>query len=150
MLVVANQGASHADDACLERCIDFLLQCTERRTLVLDEGYEILRKYATHCSWSGQPGVGDEFFLWAQTNAPQLHRVTLGKTAAGEYVDFPQDAALAGLDQDDRIWVAATVAAAPPTQLVNGVDSDYLQHATALASNGIIVEELCPHLLKTF
>jgi hypothetical protein len=146
VLVVANANAnSHASDRCVEACVDFLLACRDGSSLVMDEGREMLQKYATHCSHSGQPGVGDLFFVWARDTAASLPTVRLAKSGE-DFDDFPQDADLASFDHDDRLWVAGAIAADCP--VVNAVDSDYSHHTGALTKAGVVVEELCPDHLK--
>jgi hypothetical protein len=68
VLIAANGKSSQANDACVERCIDILLKVSQDSSLALDSGNEILDEYARYCSYSGQPGVGDRFFLWAHRN----------------------------------------------------------------------------------
>ncbi len=144
VLVVAN-GDSHATDDCLEACIDFLVACQDASALVLDDAREMLGKYAAHCNHSGQPGVGDLFFVWARDAAATLPSVSLPKTG-NDYDDFPDDPGLAKFDDDDRIWVAGALTAG--SHLVNAVDSDYSHFAAPLQNAGLTVRELCPDHLK--
>lgn len=44
--------------------------------------------------------------------------------------------------------MAVALAEVPHARLVNAIDSDYLHHASALASRGLVVVELCASLLK--
>ncbi len=55
---------------------------------------------------------------------------------------------MAAFDWDDRVFVAAAVTSMPVAGIVNAVDSDYAHHAEALVAQGVLVEELCPELLK--
>lgn len=103
VLRTANGEADHVDDACMLAAIDYLLDCQDRRALVLDDLYRLIDLYASHCSYSGQPGVGDQFFVWAHTNIGSLRRVRLQESPSGDWASFPDDPGLASFDRDDRV-----------------------------------------------
>ena len=145
VLIVAN-GNSHADDECLEHCIDFLLACRDAEALVVDDNREILARYAKHCSHSGQPGTGDLFFVWARDNAGRLRSTPLSRSSSGSYESLPSTIVESEFDRDDFIWLAA--AKETSAVVVNAVDSDYSHYAQQLLDAGIDVRELCPQQLK--
>lgn len=151
VLVVANGGNAQANaeptGACRLAAIDALTDIKDRRTLLLDTGGEILDEYRRHCNYSGQPGVGDQFFRWAHQNAPLLANVSLTPHSGRRYNEFPSDQALVSFDYDDRVFVAVAIAGLKPNRILNAVDSDYGQHLSALSNAGVTVEELCPSLL---
>lgn len=153
MLVVANganaQANAEPDCACRLAAIDALTDIKDRRRLLLDAGGEILDEYRKHCSHSGQPGVGDQFFRWAHQNAAMLASVSLTPHSGRRYAEFPSDQALASFDHDDRVFIAVAVTGPKPNRILNAVDSDYRDHALALQQAGITVDELCPGLLST-
>lgn len=148
VLVVANGASDGAGPACQLAAVEALLTVRSSSALVLDGGGEILDEYKKHCSHSGQPGVGDEFFRWAVENAALLPSVRLVADPLRRFEEFPEDAALAAFDWDDRVFVATAVKSMPVASIVNAVDSDYSHHAEALSAQGVLVEELCPELLK--
>lgn len=148
VLRTANGDADHVGFDCQLACIDFLQQCYGTYSLVLDAWGDVLSAYASACNYSGQPGVGDEFFRWLVEHIAVFLTLDLPLDSAGEYVHFPNSRGLANFDADDRKWVALTVAAGPDAQLVNAVDSDYAHHAAALSAAGVDVLELCPAALK--
>lgn len=148
VLCGANGIADHATPRCEEACITFLGECIKALSLVLDVEGEILVTYAQHCSYSGEPGAGDAFFIWANDHAAALTRFTLPRDHSGQYIGFPTDEALATFDSDDRKWVALALAAGPEAEIVNALDSDYRDHAEALGAAGVRVRELCPECLK--
>lgn len=151
VLVVANGGNAQANaeptGACRLAAINALTDIKARHTLLLDADGEILDEYRKHCSYRGQPGVGDQFFRWAHQNAPTLANVGLTLHSGRRYIEFPGDPALVSFDYDDRVFVAVASAGPTPNRILNAVDSDYSLHLPALSNAGITVEELCPGLL---
>ena len=151
VLVVANRANTQANAepsaACVLSTINALTDIKDRRALLLDADGEMLDEYSRHGSYSGQPGVGDQFFRWAYQNAQTLASVSLTPHSSRRYKEFPSDQGLVSFDHDDRVFVAAAVAGPKPNRVLNAVDSDYVQHQAALQSAGVTVEELCPHLL---
>lgn len=151
VLLVANGANDKANAepgaACRLSAIDSLVEVTERHTLMLDRGGEILDEYKKKCNYSGQPGVGDQFFRWAHQNAASLTAVELTVHPDRRFTEFPDDPALEKFDWDDRVFVAVAAAGPRPNRILNAVDSDYSDHQQALQQAGITVEELCPDLL---
>ena len=151
VLVVANGGNAQANaeptGACRLAAIDALTDIKAGNTLLLDADGEILNEYRKHCSYAGQPGVGDHFFRWAHQNAPTLANVSLTPHSGRRYDEFPSDQALVSFDYDDRVFVAVARAGPAPNRILNAVDSDYSLHQSALSNAGITVKELCPGLL---
>ena len=152
VLVVANRRNSQAnaepESRCILAAIEALTDITEHRSLLLDANGEIMSEYQKYCGYSGQPGVGDRFFVWAHQNAPTVAAVDLAPHPVRRFAEFPADQALASFDYDDRVFVAVAAAGPQPNQILNAVDSDYVQHGVALSNAGITVDELCPGLLK--
>ena len=152
VLVVANganaQANAEPDSACRLTAIDALTDIKDRRRLLLDAGGEILDEYRKHCNYSGQPGVGDQFFRWAHQNAAMLASVRLTPHSRRRYAEFPSDQALGPFDWDDRVFVAVAVAGPKPNRVVNAIDSDYRDHQHALQQAGVTVKEFCPNLLR--
>lgn len=154
VLVVANGSNDAVGPACRLNTIRRLGVVRQTQTLLLDLGVEILGEYRKHCSHSGQPGVGDEFFRWAYENQGRLHRVAITPDAAGSFKEFPADPELASFDLTDRKFVAVSAAAASaepstPNEILNAVDSDYSNHRDALRRADVRVTELCPEDLKS-
>lgn len=139
---MANGRQTHASLACQLECVDFLLECKQDRSLLLDAAGVVLALYSSKCNWSGQPGTGDEFFLWAFNNSHGVEVVDLARDASGRYVDVPD--ALEDFDRDDHIWLALVLKASGDAQIVNAVDSDYLENSSELEAASVDVLELCP------
>jgi hypothetical protein len=146
VLVVANGRSAQADAQCQLGAVNALLAACDSRSVLFS--YDFFEKYEKHCRHSGQPGVGDAFFIWLRDNAGLLPKVALDWDEEGSPVLFPADPALAAFDFDDRVWVAGVLACNDAAHIVNCVDSDYSHHAEALKANGIRVRELCPQHLK--
>ncbi len=155
--IVANnrvEQTPQADVRCVQACITKLVECVKilkgglEGRLVLDARGEIEREYAAYLSFSGQPGVGDEFFfeVCQQAYGPHCERVPI--TPQGDsYEEFPNDAVLASFDRSDRKFVAVALASAHHPVILNAVDSDYRDHQGALKAAGVCIKELCPHCL---
>lgn len=147
VLRTASGQADHASVDCQLAAIEFLLQCRADSTLVLDDYYQIMELYAVGCSHSGQPGVGDQFFVWARDNIAAIEKAIFDIDEDGNMSTFPGRAELASFDWDDRIYIATAMATSPHSRLVNAVDSDYSEHSYDLREVGLDVVELCPEVL---
>ncbi|WP_419944938.1 hypothetical protein [Candidatus Poriferisodalis sp.] len=152
VLVVAN-GSDNASTTCRLAALGRLNEVTQSRSLLLDSGAEIFAEYQKHCNYSGQPGIGDEFFRWAHEHQGWLRRFDLTPHADRYFQEFPDDPALETFDPADRKFVAVSIAASSasspvPNEIVNAVDSDYSHHQQALSRAGVAVAELCPTDLK--
>ncbi len=158
VLVVANDRAKdrrpNADEkdwrCCVEKSQDCLAQAKEGRVLI-DEGGLIWEEYACYCNYSGQPGLGDVFFLWLyERKADVRHCISVSITPDPDkgFTEFPDDPQLTAFDKGDRKFVAVALAYSGDAVIYNTVDSDWWIHRKALAANGVRVEHLCPSLLK--
>jgi hypothetical protein len=148
VLAVANGEHASASLTCQLAAVNALQSTQLERALVLDLGGEILGEYRKHGAYSGQPGVGDEFFRWAVENQGTLIRVELTEDPVRRFDQFPADPDLANFDWDDRVFVATAAAAPGVCEIVNALDSDYSHATDALERNGVLVCELCPDELK--
>ena len=148
VLVVANGRGTHAGVECRLAAIEALRRVQGSAGLLLDAGSRIITEYGKHCSHSGQPGVGDEFFRWAFDSQAELHSVALTENEERGFEEFPDDPSLARFDPDDRVFVAVSVAAGIENVILNAVDSDYHLHRRGLERAGVHVKELCPTELR--
>jgi hypothetical protein len=60
------------------------------------------------------------------------------------FEEFPNDAALAGFDPDDRKFVAAARASMRDPVILNATASDWGRFEQPLARHGVVVHQLCP------
>jgi len=149
--VVANKAAPQASAVCVTMCVRRLRDIQQNHTLVLDDGWHILREYQANLSSSGQPGVGDAFLKWVLTNRSNPHRceqVCITPTGTdlppGRFVEFPVTPDLAGFDPEDCKFVAVAVAHPEHPPVLNAVDPDWWQYRHALEQISISIEFLCP------
>ena len=149
VLVVANGKHEPAGPACIGACIDALDQARKGQ-IVIDDAQLILDEYRRHCSFAGQPGVGDAFFKWLwNTQADPMHccRIRITPHPARGFVEFPSDKRLVRFDQNDRKFVAVALAATDTPPVLNASDTDWWSARDALESHGVKVEFLCPELM---
>ncbi len=153
--VVANGESEQASLDCFDACVDKLLEIQENHTLVLDNGWEIMREYENNLHPKGQKlGTGHRFWLWLQKNLKnpvcvEWVTITLKSAAqhAGDFCEFPDDADLAHFDLSDRKFVAVALAHADKPPVLNAVDSDWWNYRQPLAAHGVRVEFLCPNAM---
>jgi hypothetical protein len=144
----ANGLATHATPRCQLSAIDRLKRAQDAELIVLDEGrliIEALRGMAN--PYDRQPRAGDLFVRWLwEVQANPLHARTVRITPHGQrgFEEFPDEAMLEGFDADDRMYVAAAVAAGNTASIVNAVDTDWWDFRDAFSRVGINIEFLCP------
>lgn len=149
VLVVANGRTDQADFDCVLACVNALERIQKKGQLVLDEGMLIFQEYQQHCSFSGQPGVGDAFFKWVHDNRyndQHCERVELtpSSDAFRDFEEFPADPDLREFDRSDRKFVAVALASTQSPIVLNAVDSDWWDFHEPLKRNGVKVKFLCP------
>lgn len=150
--LVANRKAIHADEDCIDTCIQVIEGIRDRCCVVVDNQWAIMREYEGQLNSSGQPGVGDAFLKWLLThlwNPSYCLQVEITPHAVREFQEFPDDPALGGFDRSDRKFVAVARAAgldSPPT-ILNASDTDWWDHRAALNAHGINITFLCPQLM---
>ena len=64
-------------------------------------------------------------------------------TATACTTSFPEAEDVATFDRSDRKFVAVALVHGGQPPIYNAVDSDWSEHAQALARHGVRVEELC-------
>lgn len=148
VLLAADGHASHATIGCQATAADALEEIQYHGSLVLDEGRDILGEYGEALGkYQHQPGPGEDFFIWASGRGALLVRLNCHPLRG--YEEFPDTVDLARFDWDDRKFVAATIKSGTDrTELVNAVDSDYMEHEQALRAAGVAVRELCREVLR--
>ena len=98
----------------------------------------------------GQRGAGDEFMYWIhqnQHNADVCERVHINEHSGRGFKEFPEDAALSGFHQDDRMYVAVAVNSQKHPEILNAVDSDWRDYEAALQNHGVKITQLCPQCI---
>ena len=141
--IVANGRNTTASIDCRLAAVEFLHSLIEDGQTVLDLGGQIQAEYHTYLYPSGEPGVGDLFYLMVLNSAPKsIVRIDLPiDPLTSEFLDFPDDPELGDFDPSDRKFVAAVRKANVP--IANAIDSDWLDYILPLNENGIAVEFIC-------
>lgn len=150
VLVVANRKHPPASLACIEACTQALEDARNDVTLI-DNLQLILDEYRRHCSFAGQPGLGDAFFKWLWSNqANPRHCLLISITPHPErgFAEFPADAALNGFDASDRKFVAVALGSGQNASILNASDTDWWQHREALQKHGVQIAFLCQELME--
>ncbi|WP_211294015.1 hypothetical protein [Lentzea kentuckyensis] len=150
VLKVANGQAPQASGQCEIATIEFLEHAEQNCIILIDDLYQIFDEYKKHCNFSGQPGVGDHFFMYlyrAQADRRRVNTVSIHPDGDGSYQEVP--AALAKFDPSDKKFIATVIADARNAPVVNAVDSDWSESKEALQECGVDVYELCPGCLKS-
>ena len=146
--IVANAGEDvHVDVECQLICAEQLQQLVDDGTIAVDKNGFILDEYADHLSWSGGPGMGDEFFMYVFNNQHQEDRVQ--KVVVNQIVDnkrgfeeLPENT----FDRSDRKFLAVAVVA--EAVVLNATDSDWSEHQELMNQLNVEVQELCPQYLE--
>lgn len=90
VLIAANGKSPQANDACVNKCIQLLRDAPLTASIAIDDGGKILAEYSVYCSYSGEPGVGDEFFVWLHENQHTIcQRVILTPHEDRVFEQFP-------------------------------------------------------------
>lgn len=137
--------AAQASDICRLAVVRYLRELIASGSVVIDEGGLCIARYRKYLAGAGQPGTGDAFLRHVLDNAYNTSRVERVSLTVQDdaFTSFPQDPELATFDLDDRLYVVLALSSTLAPELVNAVDSDYRQHAAALAAAGVKVRELC-------
>jgi len=150
--VVANFQHENAQPDCVIASIDALSRA--RRQLVLvDDEQRFFNEYRGQLSHSGQPGAGDAFFKWLwdnQANPKRCRQIAITPLDASgtEFAEFPSDRDLFGFDRADRKFVAVALASGLEPTVLNSSDTDWWNYREPLERNGVVIEFLCPELMR--
>lgn len=140
--IVANGRSPQADAPCQLACVQRLREVVSQLIAIDDLG-DIMREYAKHLSYAGQPGVGDMFFRHLFNNqyrSERVRRVQITPSSDEErgFEELPPNS----FDPSDRKFLA--VAAAAGAVVLNATDSDWYEHEALLDSLSVEVQQLCP------
>ena len=127
---------------CRIAAVTFLTEIVKNGRVLLDVAGAIQDEYRRYLNPHGAPGVGDRFYQEVLHSSPKLvERVNLPMRPDGEYEDVHQSLIDAGFDPSDRKFVALAHREGVPVK--NATDTDWIEHAAALAEAGIQVDNLC-------
>lgn len=123
-----------------------------KERIALDKQGYILEEYTRFAKTLDNTSVRKQFVNWlraySHTKCLQVDPQPTDNSGVN-FSWFPSDPALADFDQDDRKFVATSLAAqketGQPVPIVNALDSDWCDYLAALQQNGVVVRFLCPH-----
>jgi hypothetical protein len=147
--VVAGGESPQASPACVVACRAALRRMVAGKdTLVIDDGWRILREYKRNIHPANAPRPDAEFLLWAYENHRNPSRcecVCIHDSNDGlrAFDEFPGDSDLAGFHRNDRKFVAVSLAIADPPPVVVAIDDGWWEHREALNRHGVRVEFIC-------
>jgi len=153
VLIVANGKSEQASPDCVIAAITALETAKGQQVVVVDSGLRIFNEYFRYASLSGQPGLGDVFLKWLwnnQANSDRCEQVNITPLAndPDTFEEFPNDPDLAAFDLSDRKFVAVACASANNPTLLNATDTDWWDFRIPLSRNGLVINFLCPELMK--
>jgi hypothetical protein len=150
--VAANGRDTHVTPKCAAAARS-LLRASRSGVVYVDTGGACEGEYRRNLRASGEPGLGDEFFLWLcenQWHGTLIRRVAITPCVVADrpsYAEFPTDPRLESFDPSDRKWIAVALKCGERPTIYNATDLDYGEHAEALRDHGVNVVELCPDCL---
>lgn len=147
VLLVANGAHAGVSDACVQACVEGLLDAQGRLTVVLDDSYRIVMEYQNKLQPSGGKGVGDAFLKWLMqqlANPEKVSQVSLDEIAEYRFREFPAPAIEDSFDPSDRKFAAVANAHLARPPIWQAADCKWLQWWTALSDVGITTRFLCP------
>jgi hypothetical protein len=147
--VVANGNSAQASPTCVWTCTVRLHELTENGRLVIDDRWLILKEYMANLRSSGQPGNGDAFLKWVLTNYTnpdrcELVTITPTNEERTNFNEFPVTPGLADFHDEDRKFVAVTMAHPAHPPILQAVDTEWWNLRDQLTEAGVTVEFLCP------
>lgn len=147
VLVTAN-GRDMPDLACQSKCIDMLekLRTTRTSKIIIEFKY-IFEEYKRYLNFSGQPGVGDAFFIDLYNNLSTKCKIVDITPHDNSFEEVPEAIRASCFDPNDHKFIAASVASREDFEILNACDTDWNEFSTLLLENGIRVSELCPHVI---
>lgn len=153
VILVANRQHADVSDDCVAACAARLAEVMASGSVVLDDGYRILREYQNKSTPWLERRAGDAFVKWLlrnQANPRRCAQVRLVEDEARGFESFPDDARLAAFDPPDRVFVAVSCAHPERPTIAEAADSKWLDWAEALHEHGVEVEFLCPTDIRGF
>lgn len=151
--VVANQRDTHATTNCIRACVNRLDLIRKEQIAVFDDKGLILREYRRQLRSEGQPGVGDQFYLWVLSNLANPQRcefVSITPRYPGhddsDLVEFPNLSELEKFDPSDKKFVAVALTHPEHPPILNAVDTDWQVFREPLQQLGVTIDFLCGEL----
>ena len=128
--IVANEKTEQASPECVQKYVLQLRDIQQNHTLVIDDGWHILREYMNNLRSAGQPGVGDAFLRWVlinQANPARCEQIHIMAHASepNNFAEFPTGPDLFTFDLSDRKFVAVALSHPESPPILNATDTDW-------------------------
>lgn len=144
VLVAANGGDTHVDEACQLTCVDELARLVRERVVCVDNRGLIMREYGRRTTRPGQAGPGTVFYkqIWQKMGDPRRVRLISVEPRDDEGRDFSDPVLPANNLKKDAKFLAVAVKA--DAAIVNAADSDWHEHRELTDQLKVHVRQLCP------
>jgi hypothetical protein len=130
---------------CAETCHQWLKDLSDGNCRVaVDDQWVIMSEYRNNIP---KRGFADLVLSRLQQTG-RIVGTSIEFDADGRTAVLPPTLGLDDFDPNDKKFVAVALARDPHPPIYNAVDSDWQEHAEAIAAADIRVEELCPDILK--
>ena len=147
VLLVAESKHPDVSEECVLACVARLQKIMADETVVVDDGYRVLREYQNKLDTRRAKGVGAKFLKWLlqrQANPRHVVQVTITEYAKDQYSEFPAPALEAEFDPPDRRFPAVSNAHPSKPPILQAADCKWLRWWPDLKAAGIAVHFLCP------
>jgi len=153
VIIVANLKNKDADELCKEYCIEKITNIQLNSRIIIDDNDLIFNEYCDcgYLDFSGQPGIGDEFFAWIVNNRYNKDfclRIPIHPDTLRTFKEFPDDPKLTQFDPDDRKFIAVAIASKKNPKILEATDTDFW-YAQDVLSKYVNIEFICPDLIRT-
>lgn len=142
VLIAANGRDTHASATLSLLSARFLVALMDGADALLEDSTgHVFEEYKRYLEFSGQPGVGDQFFAWfvrTRWDSSRIERAELDPAKAiSEYVPM----SLRSFDPSDHKWIAVYLEGSADV-IVNATDSDWEEARVELDRHAILVRQL--------
>lgn len=146
VLLVAEGMHPDVSADCVRECVAGLEAIRRSGTVVLDDGYRVLREYQNKLSANRGKRVGATFLKWLMQNqrTSRVEYVALTEQAENCFKEFPVAALQTSFDAADRKFPAIANAHAAKPAVLQAADCKWLDWWPALAAANVNVAFLCP------
>lgn len=153
LLLIARGRHEDISAACINACIQQLVEIQRKGRVALDDDYQILGEYLNKTDPKGGKDPGQVFLKWLlrnRNNPKCCYLVRITEHPKRGFESFPDDPALAAFDPADRKFVAVAAACPEKPPILQAADSKWWDWAKALKHHGLKVEFLCPEDIARF
>ncbi len=153
VLLVASGAHDDVSVECKKECVRRLHDVERSGTVVIDDGFRLLKEYSNKISSGGQKTVGKKFLEHLYRNrstASRVDQVALTDLDNDMFEEFPDPDLQPVFDAPDRKFVAVANAHPEKPPIWQAADSKWLDWWKPLKDKGIDVDFLCPNDVRRF